>query len=83
MTRKMLAAQEALRRWGRPTAEQFDKVPALVLPKTAAAREALRRLTQPQALSCTAKIDRLVLGCADIYMTALLGLEGYSREKSH
>jgi hypothetical protein len=65
---KTAAAQNALRRW---------------LPKMAAAREALRRHSLPEELRCTAKVDRLIVACADLYMGALLELEGFSREKSH
>jgi hypothetical protein len=64
-----------------------------LLPKMLAARRALaerlqnlaRRL-RPAGMEpsrCIAKIDRLVLGCAEVYIGALLELESYRRTGSH
>ncbi len=77
VTVKIRAAREALRRMqehGRaiqPTAKML------------AAREALARLAGQQQPSCTAKVDRLEIGCAGVHMDRLLKLEGYRCTRSH
>lgn len=51
--------------------------------KMLAAREALARLSGQERPSCTAKVDRLEIGCAGVHMAALLKLEGYRCTRSH